>query len=39
MNGKQTIKKKHEILDIIKKDFKTVISSDDESSHSVRSIY
>ena len=39
MNGKHTIKKKHEILDIIKKDFKTGNSSDEEtSSHSVRSI-
>jgi hypothetical protein len=39
MNGKHTVSKKHEILDIIKKDFKTFNSSDEESSsHSVRII-
>jgi hypothetical protein len=38
MNGKHKMDKKHEILDVIKKDFKTYHSSDEEPhNHNVRS--
>jgi hypothetical protein len=37
MNGKLKFDKKNEILDIIKKDFKSNYSSDDETSHNIKS--
>ncbi len=37
MNGKLKFDKKNEILDIIKKDFKSNHSSDDEATHNVKS--